>query len=231
MVWLNYFAKATTSTPTFRRKPAVWHASHPFLSVLPKESSSIHLRDTVWKVKLKCFRTELNVWSLDLADRLFTLAYDHFCTFNKVTGILAVNSASSSLSVQPDWLEQVSHFFRFFKTCLPFPLPWSSNDLLVENLAVTFEIHLCSSGLTTESASFPFCARRWSQQLTSYPKRCSPFQKELQIMARLRVSLLVWKPFRCHLEGRVRLSLEACGDSCTRASCQRHFILTGEKWK
>ena len=92
-------------------------------------------------------------------------------------------------------------------------------------------MNLCSSGLTTENASFPFCARRWSQQLASYPKRCSSFQNELQILARLHVSLLAWKPFRCHIEGRVRLSLEACGASCTRASCQRHFILTGEKWK
>ena len=26
----------------------------------------------------------------------------------------------------------------------------------------------------------------------------------------------------------MRLSLEACGASCTRASCHRHFISTGE---
>ena len=59
MVWLNYFEKATPYPPTFNRKPTVWHASasHPFLSVLnKKKSSSLHLRDTVWKVKPKCFR-------------------------------------------------------------------------------------------------------------------------------------------------------------------------------
>ena len=54
MVWSNYFAKATTSPPTFNRTLAVWHAGHPFLSVLPKKFSSLHLRGTVCKVKVKC---------------------------------------------------------------------------------------------------------------------------------------------------------------------------------
>ena len=121
------------------------------------------------------------------------------------------------------WWKPIDQRFVLFR------LPWWSNDLLMENVAVNFEIHRYASGVTMENASFRVCTGRWSQQLTSYPKRCSPFQYKLKIMARLRV--LIWKPFRCHSEGRVRLSLEACGTSCTRASCQRHFVSTGEKWK
>ena len=34
------------------------------------------------------------------------------------------------------------------------------NDLLIEYLAVNFEIHLCSSGMTTDNASFGVCASR-----------------------------------------------------------------------
>ena len=85
--------------------------------------------------------TELSVWFLDLANGLFTLASDHVCMFDKVTGILAVKSAFSSLYRINQRYEQVSFFFYFVKSFLPFPLPWWSNDLLVVNLAVNFEIY------------------------------------------------------------------------------------------
>ena len=236
MVWLNYFAKATTSPPTFNRKPAVWHSSHPFLSVLNKkifiytpQSNSL-----AGKVKLKCFQNGTQCLNFGLGPRTF------YFGLRQRLHVWQSNRQSSSQSkalfrhyrINQTDANKFHISFIFFKTFLPFSLPEWSNDLPVENLAVNFKIHLCNSGVTTENASFRVCASRWSQQLTSYPNRCSPFQIEMQIMARLRV--LVWKPFRCHLEGRVRLSLEACGTSCTRASCQGHyliFISTGEKWK
>ena len=43
----------------------------PFSSVLPKKSSSIHLRATVWKVKLKCFRNGTQCLKFGLGRRAF----------------------------------------------------------------------------------------------------------------------------------------------------------------
>ena len=132
-----------------------------FSSGLPKKSSSIHLRATVWKIKLKCFRNGTQCLKFGLGRRVFTLADNHVCTFDKVTGILAVNSAISSLSDQPE-IRTSSMFVSFFQNVftVSFTLVIKINDLAVENLAVNFEIHLCSPGVTTEKTSFGVCASR-----------------------------------------------------------------------
>ena len=124
MVWLNYFAKATTSPPTFNRKPAVWQPSHPFLHYCPKNLHLYTSETQSARSNQSVSETELNVWSLDLAHGLFTSAYDHVCTFDKVTGILAVNSVISSLLDQPEIRTSFmfvsffsNRFYRFLYHC------------------------------------------------------------------------------------------------------------------
>ena len=114
MVWLNFFAKATTSPPTFNRKPAVWHASHPFLSVRPIKSSSIHLRATLWNVNLKCFRNGTQCLKFGLGPRTFYLS------LRPRLHIWQRNRQSRSQQRFHHYrinqrYEQVSHFFYFSK--------------------------------------------------------------------------------------------------------------------
>ena len=66
---------------------------------------------------------------LDLAHGLFTLAYDHICTFDKVTGILAIKSAFSSLSGQPEIRTSfiIFPFFqKVFSVFFTMVIKWSS---------------------------------------------------------------------------------------------------------
>ena len=85
-------------------------------------------------------------------ENFFPLAYDHVCTRGTLTGNLAVNGVFITMRSMRD--KKKFHYFSFFETLyILFPLPWWSNDLLVENLqgrAVNFEIHLCSSGVNSD---------------------------------------------------------------------------------
>ena len=114
MVWLNFFAKATTSPPTFNRKPAVWHASQPFLSVRPRKSSSIHLRATLWNVNLNGFRNGTQCLNFGLGPRTFYLS------LRPRLHVWQRNRQSRSQQRFHHYrinqrYEQVSHFFSFSK--------------------------------------------------------------------------------------------------------------------
>ena len=68
----NYVVMAMASLSTFNRKPVVWHRSHPFLSVLPPKSLITHLKETLWRVKLKCLRNGTQCLHFGLGPRTTT---------------------------------------------------------------------------------------------------------------------------------------------------------------
>ena len=86
-------------------------------------------------------------------------------------------------------------------------------------LAVKFEIHLCSSGVDSDLGECFFwgLCKPVIASTGLWPQEMFNFWKCMQMVARLRG--LVWKQFRCHPGGRVCLPWEACGASCTHASC------------
>ena len=98
-------------------KTGFWHASHPFLSVLTKKSSSIHLRATLWMVKLKCFRNGTQIsecWTWPTDFFLWRTTTFACCQSNRQSP----SQQLSSLYTQPEikkfhFLQEMFTFYRW----------------------------------------------------------------------------------------------------------------------
>ena len=154
---------------------------------------------------------------------------DHVCTFDTVTGNLAVNSI---FVIFYERYEHVSLFFHFFET-LFYRFLYHGDQMIFwwricRSLAVIFKIPLCSSGMNSDLRECFFwgLCQPVIASTDLWPQEMFTFLKMHAMVACLHG--LVRKQFQCHPGGRVHLSWEGCGASCTRASCSSSKFLLQE---
>ena len=114
-------------------------------------------------------------------------------------------------------------------------LAWNRDGARLYFLLSSTYLWCCNFQISALERTLSGCLLSISIDFTPFPVKLISARTGIRMYTCRCISpngVLVWKPFRCHPEGRVRLSLETCGASCTRASCQRHFIsINRPRWK